>query len=70
MEDFEVSELIFLNLERKGEQKRKELSKNCFTFFSLLCSEMTEEEMDREREREEMLKEIEELEKKIHDMKN
>ena len=38
MKDFEVSERIFQNMVKKGEQKRKELSKNCFTFFSLLCS--------------------------------
>ena len=41
MKDFEVSERIFQNMVKKGEQKRKELSKNCFTFFSLLCSETT-----------------------------
>ena len=51
MKDFEVSELIFQNLVHEIEERKRKISNDkSFSFLDMICSETTEEEIDRERE--------------------
>ena len=66
--DFELSEHIFKNLTQKAEDKRKSVNRGYFfSFLTLICSSTTQEEL--EQEKEERLKEIDEIEKEIENLK-
>ena len=61
-EDFYLSEKILKSLTQKAEDKRKKVNRSYFfSFLTLICSSTTSEEI--EEEKQERLKEIDELEK-------